>query len=88
MVARCLRINGKFFSSVKNFAIFNVGGAEIARITKKVFSFLPTFFAPKYQIDVLGLNVEGNFWAMDFVIKKGAKTVAVINKKLLRDFVL
>jgi Uncharacterized conserved protein len=92
-------VTGSFFSFVKNFAIFNAGGAEIAKITKKVFSFLPTFFVeiygkqtftikkeftfftPKYQIDGLGLNVEGNFWAMDFVVKKGAETVAVINKK-------
>ena len=43
-----------------------------------------SFFRPRYQIDYLGWQVEGDFWGWDYSIQDPAgSTVATVSKELL-----
>jgi uncharacterized protein YxjI len=54
----------------------HAGGREVARIRKE-FSFL----FPKYSIDGLGWEINGDFWNHDYEITRGNRTIVTIEKE-------
>ena len=43
-----------------------------------------TFFKPRYQIENLGLTVQGNFWNMDFELSQNEQPIARISQEWMR----
>lgn len=92
-------VEGSFMQIPKTFSIMNTTREEIALITKKVFSFLPTFFVevngrevlaikkefsffkPRYTIDAAGIEVQGNWWDMDFQVFQQGKVIGKVTKE-------
>ncbi|EOT26377.1 LURP-one-related/scramblase family protein [Enterococcus saccharolyticus] len=68
-------ITKKIFSLLPKFFV-EVDGEEMITITKEF-----TFFKPKYSIDSHGIDVDGNWWDMDFDVRVHGKKIADINKK-------
>jgi uncharacterized protein YxjI len=64
-------------SLLPHFSVF-VGGAQVATIDKEF-----SFFRPRYRIDAAGLNVEGDWWDMDFSVVRGGMPIAQISKRWL-----
>lgn len=78
------RVSGSFMKVPKIYSIEDVLGREVAVITKKLFSFLPTFFVDvvgqpevtiqkeftflkaRYTIHAEGIEVQGNWWDLNF----------------------
>lgn len=92
-------VEGSFMQIPKRFSIMDVAKEEVAMITKKTFSFLPTFFVDvdgqetmtikkqfsflkaRYTIDAAGIEVQGNWWDMDFEVYQNRKLIGAVNKK-------
>jgi len=92
-------VEGSFMQIPKTFSIMNTARDEVALITKKVFSFLPTFFVevngrevltikkefsffkPRYTIDASGIEVQGNWWEMDFDLLQNGEVVGRVSKE-------
>ncbi|RTR25960.1 hypothetical protein EKG37_22265 [Robertmurraya yapensis] len=92
-------VEGSFMQIPKTFSIMNVERDEIALITKKVFSFLPTFFVEvdgrevltikkefsffkaRYTIDSADIEVQGNWWDMDFEVLQHGEVVGKVSKE-------
>ena len=92
-------VEGSFMQIPKRFSIMDVAKEEVAMITKKTFSFLPTFFVDvygqetmtikkqfsflkaRYTIDAAGIEVQGNWWDMDFEVYQNGKLIGAVNKK-------
>ena len=92
-------VEGSFMQIPKTFSIMNTARDEVALITKKVFSFLPTFFVevngrevltikkefsffkPRYTIDAAGIEVQGNWWDMDFDVLQNGEVVGRVSKE-------
>lgn len=55
--------------------VVEVNGEEVAEIVKKI-----TFFNPQYYVEGLGWNVEGDFFAHDYVIESNGAEVVSIHK--------
>ena len=55
-------VEGSFMKVPKTFSIMNPARDEVALITKKVFSFLPTFFVEVNGQDVLTIKKEFSFF--------------------------
>ncbi|WP_223553712.1 LURP-one-related/scramblase family protein [Lysinibacillus sphaericus] len=68
-------ITKKVFSFLPKFFV-EVNGQEVLTI-KKEFS----FFKARYTIDAAGIEVEGNWWDMDFQILQHGKVVGKVNKE-------
>ncbi|MCH4209836.1 LURP-one-related/scramblase family protein [Bifidobacterium sp.] len=64
-------------SLLPHFSVF-VGGAQVATIDKEF-----SFFRPRYRIDAVGLDVEGDWWDMNFSVARGGVQVAQISKRWL-----
>ncbi|HSI67048.1 MAG TPA: LURP-one-related family protein [Planococcus sp. (in: firmicutes)] len=94
-------VEGSFFKIPKTFSIMDADGNEITRITKKTFSFLPTFFVEvegreaitikkeftflkqRYAIEAEGIDVQGNWWDMDFEIMRNRDVIGTVSKQWL-----
>ncbi|MEQ2527869.1 LURP-one-related family protein [Bacillaceae bacterium CLA-AA-H227] len=92
-------VEGSFMQIPKTFSIMNVERDEVALITKKVFSFLPTFFVEvdgrevltikkefsffkaRYTIDSADIEVQGNWWDMDFEVLQHGEVVGKVSKE-------
>ncbi|QUL57105.1 LURP-one-related family protein [Paenibacillus tritici] len=92
-------VEGSFMRIPKTFSIMNAGGAEVALITKKVFSFLPKFFVEvdgrevltiqkeftfmkdRYSIESADIEVQGNWWDMDFQVMQRGAVVGEVSKE-------
>ncbi|KOF09759.1 hypothetical protein AC739_13470 [Planococcus glaciei] len=92
-------VEGSFMQIPKTFSILNTKRDEVALITKKTFSFLPTFFVEvngrealtikkeftflkaRYTIEGAGLDVQGNWWDMDFQILQNGEVVGQVSKE-------
>lgn len=92
-------VEGSFMKFPKTFSIMNITKAEVALITKKMFSFLPkffvevnglevltirkefSFFKARYTIDAAGIEVNGNWWDMDFEILQHGEVVGKVSKE-------
>lgn len=68
-------ITKKMFSFLPKFYV-NSRGREIAMIEKEF-----SFFKARYAIHAAGLEVQGNWWDMDFSVKKSGVTIATIKKE-------
>jgi uncharacterized protein YxjI len=68
-------ITKKIFSFLPKFYV-NSNGREIAMIEKEF-----SFFKARYNIYAAGLEVEGNWWDMDFSVSRGGQTIASIKKE-------
>ncbi len=53
-----------------------VNGQEVAEIVKEF-----TFFKPKYRIEGLGWDVDGDFWDHDYDITQNGRTIVSIHKQ-------
>lgn len=92
-------IEGSLMKIPKSYSVKNTDLDEVALITKKVFSFLPTFFVetvgqqmvtikkeftffkPKYTINAIGIEVQGNWWDMNFEVLQKGEVIGVVDKK-------
>lgn len=92
-------VEGSFLQIPKTFSIMDNERNEVAVITKKTFSFLPTFFVEvngqeavtikkgftflkaRYTIDAAGLDVQGNWWDMNFQILQHGEVVGDVSKE-------
>ncbi|WP_421102310.1 LURP-one-related/scramblase family protein [Sporosarcina psychrophila] len=92
-------VEGSFMQIPKTFSIMDVACQEVAMITKKTFSFLPTFFVEvhgqemvtikkefsflkaRYSIDVAGIEVQENWWDMDFEVYRNEELIGAVSKK-------
>ena len=92
-------VEGSFMQMPKTFSIMDVALQEVAMITKKTFSFLPTFFVEvhgqetvmikkefsflkaRYSIDAAGIEVQGNWWDMNFEVYRNGELIGAVSKK-------
>lgn len=56
--------------------IVSIDGQDIAEIVKEF-----TFFKPRYRIDGLGWEIDGDFWDHDYEITKNGSTIVSISKE-------
>lgn len=68
-------ITKKVFTFLPKFHV-DVNGREIVTI-KKEFS----FFKARYTIDAAGIEVQGNWWDMNFQILKNGEVIGQVNKE-------
>lgn len=68
-------ITKKVFSFLPKFFV-EVNGVEVLTI-KKEFS----FFKARYTIDAAGIEVNGNWWDMDFQVLRHGEIVGKVNKE-------
>ncbi len=65
----------KVFSFLPRYFVY-VDGTEIAEIVKQF-----SLFRPKYTIDGLGWEINGDFFAHDYQITQRGKRIVTINKQ-------
>lgn len=71
------QVEGSFFKIPKTFTIFGEDGSSFY-IRKKL-----TLLRDKYDVDNLGLRIEGNIWDLDFqLLNSQNQVVARIQKEL------
>ncbi|OTN77589.1 hypothetical protein A5886_002689 [Enterococcus sp. 8G7_MSG3316] len=68
-------ITKKIFSLLPKFFV-EVHGQEAIVLSKQL-----TLFKAKYSIDAAGIDVDGNWWDMDFVVNRHGQRIAEIHKK-------
>ena len=68
-------IQQKLFTLLPRYFVY-VGGIQVAEIVKEF-----TFFFPRYSIEGLGWNIEGDFMAHDYVITQGGRSIVTIRKE-------
>lgn len=67
----------KVMSFTPRFFVY-IDGREVAEIVKKL-----TFLRPKYEIEGLGWQIEGDFWDHDYRITRSGLTIVTIRKQWL-----
>lgn len=67
-------VRQKILAFMPKFTV-EVNGSEVAEIVKRV-----TFFTPKYYVDGLSWNVEGDFFAHDYIITSNDRAIVSIHK--------
>ena len=71
------QVEGSFLKIPKTFTIYDQNGQEVSHITKL------TLFRDKYDIEDLGLRVQGNIWDLEFkLFDDRDQIVAEISKEL------
>lgn len=68
-------IQQKVFSFLPRYFVY-VGGEEVAEIVKE-FSIL----RPKYSIEGLGWDINGDFWSHNYMITKNGNPIVTISKE-------
>lgn len=68
-------ITKKMFSFMPTFFVETVGQEDVT--IKKEF----TFFKPKYTINAIGIDVQGNWWDMNFKVVQNGEVIGVVDKK-------
>lgn len=68
-------ITKKTFSFVPKFFV-EMDGNEVATIKKEY-----TFFKSRYTIDAAGIDVQGNWWDMDFEVLKQGEVIGSVRKE-------
>lgn len=92
-------VEGSFMRVPKVFVIEDAERQEVARIRKKTFSFLPTFyievdgeemlkikkaftfFKSRYNIEGAGIEIQGNWWDMNFEVLQNGEVIGMVDKK-------
>ncbi|AXI00257.1 hypothetical protein DV702_11300 [Sporosarcina sp. PTS2304] len=90
---------GSFMQIPKTFLVADSNQKEVAFITKKPFSMLPTFFVEvdgmerltikkeftflkaRYSIFGAGVEIEGNWWDMNFEVMRNGELIGRVDKK-------
>jgi len=62
-------------SLLPKYHIF-VGGQQIAELVKEL-----TFFKPRYAVEGLGWDIEGDFWAHEYTVLRSGIPVVSISKE-------
>lgn len=70
-------IEKKVLSLTPRFDVL-MGGAPVASIDKEI-----SLFKPKYRIDAQGLDIEGDWWNMNFTVRRGGAVVAQVAQRWL-----
>lgn len=70
-------ITKQTFSFLPKFYV-DVEGEETVTISKEF-----TFFKPRYTIDAAGIEVDGDWWDMDFDVKQDGQVIGSVQKKWL-----
>ena len=68
-------ITKKLFSFLPKFFV-EVKGQEVVTITKEF-----SFFKARYTIDAAGIEVEGNWWDMNFQVYQHGEVVGKVSKE-------
>ncbi|WP_048828099.1 LURP-one-related/scramblase family protein [Bacillus sp. B-jedd] len=68
-------ITKKVFSFLPRFFV-EVNGREMVTIQKEF-----SFFKPRYTIEGVGIEVQGNWWDMDFEVLQHGEVVGRVNKE-------
>lgn len=68
-------ITKKVFSFLPRFFV-EVNGREMVTIQKEF-----SFFKPRYTIDGVGIEVQGNWWDMDFEVLQHGEVVGRVSKE-------
>lgn len=68
-------IEQKILSFLPRFFVF-MNGLQVAEIVKQF-----SFFKPRYTIEGLGWEIDGNFWQHDYVITKSGRPIVTIMKE-------
>ncbi len=68
-------IRQELFTFLPKF-IVSVNGQDIAEIVKEF-----TFFKPRYRIDGLGWEIDGDFWDHDYEITQNGCTIVRLSKE-------
>lgn len=68
-------IQQKVFSWMPRFYVY-VDGREVAEIVKEF-----TFLRPRYRIDGLGWEIDGQFWLHDYEIRSDGRVIVTIQKE-------
>lgn len=68
-------IEQKILSFLPRFFVY-VNGTEVAEIVKQF-----SLFRPRYSIEGLGWEIDGDFWAHDYVITQNGRTIVTIAKE-------
>jgi uncharacterized protein YxjI len=68
-------IQQKVWSFLPKYHVL-VNGAQVAEIIKEF-----TLFRPHYSINVLGWDIDGNFWAHDYEITQNGSLIVAIQKE-------
>ncbi|TYS31034.1 LURP-one-related/scramblase family protein [Bacillus pumilus] len=68
-------ITKKMFSFLPKFLV-EVGGQEVLTIKKEF-----TFFKAKYSIDAAGVEVQGNWWDMNFQVLQSGEVIGQVKKE-------
>jgi uncharacterized protein YxjI len=68
-------IRQEVFTLLPKF-IVSVAGQDIAKIVKEF-----TFFKPRYRIDGLNWEIDGDFWDHDYEITKNGRTIVRLSKE-------
>ena len=71
-------VHQKFFTFTPEFEIV-IGGVLKGTIRKEF-----TFFVPRYQVDYLGWDIEGDLLGWDYRVTHGNREVISISKELFR----
>ncbi|AYC28470.1 LURP-one-related/scramblase family protein [Paenisporosarcina cavernae] len=92
-------VQGSFMKIPKTFSIFDRSNTEVANITKKTFSWLPTFYVEverqdvltikkefsflksRYTISGVDIDVQGNWWDMDFEMIQNGEVIGRVSKE-------
>lgn len=56
--------------------IVSINGQDVAEIVKEF-----TFFKPRYRIDGLGWEIDGDFWDHDYEITQNGRTIVRLSKE-------
>lgn len=72
------RIDKQFMTFLPKFDVVLADGTSFT--IKKEF----TFFKPRYSIEGLGIDVQGDFWDMNFHLTQNGQEVARISQEWLR----
>ncbi|MBR2868753.1 MAG: LURP-one-related family protein [Clostridia bacterium] len=68
-------IQQKLFSFLPRYFVY-VNNVEIAEIVKEF-----SFFRPRYSIEGLGWEIEGDFWSHNYAITRDGKPIVTISKE-------
>lgn len=68
-------ITKKMFSFLPKFLV-EVGGQEVLTIKKEF-----AFFKAKYSIDAAGIEVQGNWWDMNFQVLQSGEVIGQVKKE-------
>ena len=68
-------IKQEVWSWLPRYYVF-CGGHQVAEIRKEF-----TVFRPRYTIDGLGWDIDGDFWSHDYRITRNGRTIVTISKE-------